>query len=115
MDDRTISRSDVDAMTGYTAGQKRLMKMLITCNIELSELVDKVLVEAIDASDIGHHIEAESLFQEALSLIEKKGTTDDYMFMPVLLHYCAFLHKYRRFDEYDLAFEEFNRIAALYE
>jgi hypothetical protein len=115
MDERTISCSDVDAMTGCTTGQKRLMKMLITCNLELSELVDKVLVEAIDASDIGHHIKAESLFKETLALIEKKGTTDDYMFVPVLLHYCAFLHRYKRFDEYELALEEFNRIAALYE
>lgn len=115
MDDGTISRSDVETMAGYSASQKRLMKMLITTDLELSCLVDKVLVEAIDASEIGHHIEAESLFQETLLLIEKNGSADDYMFMPVLLHYCAFLHKYRRFDEYEVAFEEFNRVAALYE
>ncbi len=106
--------SDIDAMD-CTPGQKNLIKHLVTLDLELSERVDVVLVESLDAADLEHHFEAESLFQEALDLIRVRGRRNDYMFMPVLLHYCAFLHKSKRFDEYKVAFSEFERIAALYE
>jgi hypothetical protein len=55
------------------------------------------------------------LFQEALDLIRVKGKRNDYMFLPVLLHYCAFLEKCKRDDEFKVAFAEFERIGALYE
>jgi hypothetical protein len=115
MNGKEISISDIEDWEGYTPGQKNLMKHLMTVDLALSERVDVVLVEALDASDLEHHYEAESLFQEALDLIRVRGRRNDYMFLPVLLHYCAFLHKCKRFDEYKVAFSEFERIGALYE
>ncbi len=100
---------------GLSDSQKRLMEVLLCCNLELSERVDIVLVEALDARDLGHAIEAESLFQEALNLIRAKGKRDDYMFLPVLLHYCAFLHECGRMTDYYRMLAEFRRIEILYE
>lgn len=114
MTDRDISLSDIDSMVGYSDSQKNLMKVFLTTDMDLSLLVDKVLLEALDASDLNHYFEAESLFQEALDLIKVKGKKNDYMFMPVLLHYCAFLAKHGRVNEYKIAFAEFERIGLLY-
>ncbi len=115
MSGKEISISDIEAMEGCTEGQKNLMKHLATLDLEFAKSVDVVLVEAIDASELEHLFEAESLFQEALDLIRVKGKRNDYMFLPVLLHYCAFLEKCKRDDDFKVAFAEFERIGALYE
>ncbi|CAN5567322.1 hypothetical protein BH10CYA1_BH10CYA1_60080 [soil metagenome] len=107
---------DRDSLTdGLTTSQRNLAMVLLNCDIEFSERVDVVLVEALDARDLGHKIEADSLFQEALSLISLSGKPDDYMFLPVLLHYCAFLHECGRLADYECMIAEFRRIEVLYE
>ncbi len=92
--------------------QRRLVGVILTTNLELSERVDKLLVAALDANDIG--ADAESLFEEALRVIRREGRPDDYMFLPVLLHYCAFLSKCGRDADYAENMMEFERIGAKY-
>ena len=112
---KKISVDDVDEMTDVSIGQKRLMKMLITVDMEVSQRFDDILVEALDARDLGHHVEAESLFREAIRFAEANFGDEGYLLMPVLLHFCGFLDSRGRKFEATVVMERFIRISKLYE
>ena len=112
---KRISVNDVDEMTDVSIGQKRLMKMLITVDLEVSQCFDDILVEALDARDLGHHVEAESLFREAIRFAEANFGDEGYLLMPVLLHFCCFLESRGRKLEAVVVMERFKRIGLLYE
>jgi hypothetical protein len=109
-----VTTADVDAMDDRTPGQKRLMKYLIEADDEGLKRFDKVLVEALDARDQGHVVEAESLFREAIVLAEDISGDEGYLLLPALLHFAAFLEVLGREQEAEAAETRYRKLSALY-
>lgn len=101
-------------MSNRTEGQRRLMKVLVETDLEAIEDFDKILVEALDARDVGHATESESLFREAIAFAENATGSDGYLVLPGLLHFADFLQVQGRKQEFNTAFARYKAISALY-
>ena len=112
-DPRAIS-SKLGDLANCSQAQLRLMDLLTTLNLNDAEQFDKIVVEALDARDLGHFIEAESLFQEAIRFAEIRLGGDSFLLMLVFLHFAYFLKVQGRTQESEAAYARYTVLNGLY-